>query len=505
MSSFVSFFKDSISCNNWFNEKPRLNPENTDSEDFTSFSSDDSRSLESISERISAEKSLIMASSSLTTENDLKDPGKFLCVTSSGSTFPSRKIFDLQREKATRSRSSDAIVEVAKEGSIDYLQYVRENLSMLVADFIATKPPFNLNDACKLERAIRIVVKKECDSILTSENKEINEIQKEKIESVFQFYRCFDGVTRLHPKIDKDWSQIVEKLFEAAVSLNQLDWAGSLLNGKGLHLSKKQRIFHWEEATKKWNKLLIELFLKARFDIDTPNLDGSTALFRAYFDGDCNKVAFLIQKGANVNMLDERRVSYLLHAAIHKNSAMAQLFIKHGTDATAFLHACITNNRELIEFFLQNGIDINAADEEGLTALYVAIYDSNETLFKQLIERSNIHVNIPLNLEAGQITPFMLALCKATYDGNELAEKMALALLKKNADFRIIPYKFSPAIMIALWHKKEKLAEEIAKRLTAEEIVTICPVYRHTPQTLAMKFGYQSIAKIFNNKIFIEA
>ena len=107
------------------------------------------------------------------------------------------------------------------------------------------------------------------------------------------------------------------------------------------------------------------LVINYEANVNGPDGNGITPLIIAIRYGHFKIVAFLIEKGANVNY--ECRYSYIMKTAL--------------TEASRYGHS------KIAAFLIENGADVNATSEYGITALVNAIEHNNTEIAKLLIEK----------------------------------------------------------------------------------------------------------------------
>jgi ankyrin repeat protein len=118
-------------------------------------------------------------------------------------------------------------------------------------------------------------------------------------------------------------------------------------------------------------------------------------LFEAARNGDTQKVADLIQRGADVNKIEscfvqeypvmEREISPLMLASMKDHTETVELLLQSGADVNArdnsgrtpLIIASYHGRNKVVELLIQNGADINDADNLGSNSLATAYHNSN--------------------------------------------------------------------------------------------------------------------------------
>ncbi|NBW57938.1 ankyrin repeat domain-containing protein, partial [bacterium] len=120
----------------------------------------------------------------------------------------------------------------------------------------------------------------------------------------------------------------------------------------------------------------------------------------------CNQraiVELLLEKGADVNAIDSRSETVLMHAADEKDyQDIVKVLLEKGADVkaidsrsnTALMHAAINDHQESVKFLLDHGAEVNAQDENGWTALVHAAYEGHQESVKLLLKKKGADVNV---------------------------------------------------------------------------------------------------------------
>jgi ankyrin repeat protein len=185
---------------------------------------------------------------------------------------------------------------------------------------------------------------------------------------------------------------------------------------------------------------IVKLLLEKGADVNAVNKDGKTAwmialtdeirtylaekvaetnaLTRAAEGGHLNLVRFLVNRGADVNAVDQSGMTALMHAAERGHFEIVELLVKHRADVnavnkdgkTAWMIACnddistyLAKNVDktnvltraakgghlgLVRFLVQNGADVKAVDNFGMTALMHAAERGHLGVVEFLLEKN---------------------------------------------------------------------------------------------------------------------
>ena len=160
---------------------------------------------------------------------------------------------------------------------------------------------------------------------------------------------------------------IVKLLVEKGADVNVMDGSKVLNEGTSLLVAAKKR-----------DTLLVNYLLKNGADINQRDKYQRTALHKAVSSYELKEediveeqkilqvVKVLVEKGANVNLTDDRNSAALNIAALREHISV-------------------------VEYLLDNGAEINNKGENGNTALSYVVSDGNLELFELLIKRGADH------------------------------------------------------------------------------------------------------------------
>ncbi|KAM4631174.1 protein TANC1-like [Polymixia lowei] len=125
------------------------------------------------------------------------------------------------------------------------------------------------------------------------------------------------------------------------------------------------------------------------------SLWGETALSAAAGRGRLDLCAFLLDRGAGLELPNRKGLVPLLSAVKHGHTQVAELLLKHGADVnvsekqgrTALTVAASDGHLSAVELLLSKGASLSSADQEGLTALGWACLKGQKSVVQLLVER----------------------------------------------------------------------------------------------------------------------
>ena len=151
----------------------------------------------------------------------------------------------------------------------------------------------------------------------------------------------------------------------------------------------------------------VEIVLNEGVDINIPGKSNRTPLLWASLTASGKFIETLIDLGADVNaQRTDDKVASLYLAAYWNNYMAVDILLKHGADvghldiSETTIHACARKGSlSISRLLIDSGFDINLRNNEGQTALYLAVKNKHKYMVKFLLE-SKADVNMKYNENA---------------------------------------------------------------------------------------------------------
>jgi ankyrin repeat protein len=194
-------------------------------------------------------------------------------------------------------------------------------------------------------------------------------------------------------------------------------------------------------AVQKMDRGAIRQLIEKRAEVNTPQVDGTTALHWAAYHDDVELASRLLAAGASVKAANRYGVTPLSLACTNGNVAMIERFLDAGADANASLPggetmlmtAARTGKADAVRALIARGADVHAKEpRRGQTAIMWAAAEGHAAVVEELI-RSGADFRTPLSsgytpllfaVRQGQIAA-VKALLKAGADVNEVVKVAA--------------------------------------------------------------------------------
>ena len=176
---------------------------------------------------------------------------------------------------------------------------------------------------------------------------------------------------------------------------------------------------------------LIRGLIQESADVNTPQVDGMTALLWAVYHDDTDMAGLLVRSGADVNAENRYGVSPLSLASSNGNATIVGLLLDSGADPnesleggeSALMIAARAGSLEAVQALLAEGADPNAQERRGQTALMWAAAEGHTSVVEALI---NAGADVDATLGSG-FTPMFFAVREGHID-------VALRLLEADVD-----------------------------------------------------------------------
>jgi ankyrin repeat protein len=149
------------------------------------------------------------------------------------------------------------------------------------------------------------------------------------------------------------------------------------------------------DAAEKMDRARIRTLLEQRADVNTPQVDGMTALHWAAYKDDLDTTQLLVRAGANVNAANRYGVTPLSLACLNGNSALVEMLLNAGANPnttlpggeTALMTAARVGTLASVKALLSRGADVHGKDERrGQTAMMWAAAEGHAAVVEELIK-----------------------------------------------------------------------------------------------------------------------
>jgi ankyrin repeat protein len=186
------------------------------------------------------------------------------------------------------------------------------------------------------------------------------------------------------------------------------------------------------DAAEKMDRSRIRALLKQRVDVNTPQVDGMTALHWATYQDDLEIATLLVRAGASVKAANRYGVTPLSLACTNGDGGMVEMLLKAGADPdtalpggeTPLMTAARTGALASVKALVSRGASVDSKDERrGQTALMWAAAEGHADVVQALIDAdADFGTRVPSGF-----TPLLFAVREGRID-------VVRVLLKAGAD-----------------------------------------------------------------------
>lgn len=237
------------------------------------------------------------------------------------------------------------------------------------------------------------------------------------------------------------------------------------------------------EAVKSQDSATVRALLKQKVDVNTPDVDGTTALIWAAHQNDFETVKLLLAAGANARAANRYKVTALAEAANAGNGEIIEALLKASADPNAavgegetpLMTASRTGTVSGVKALLARGANVNAKEfYRGETALMFAVSENHADVAGMLIEagadvnaRSTYYDYTFKKVASGgtQAILFRGGLTPLLFAARQGAVESAQVLVAAGADLNLgePEFNFTP-LMMAIYNDHYDLAALLVER-----------------------------------------
>ena len=132
-------------------------------------------------------------------------------------------------------------------------------------------------------------------------------------------------------------------------------------------------------------------------------IDNFSSLFKAVSNGDLRNLQYILLNEFSIQAFKNLSSTLLHRAANNRRSKVLQYLIqqhgayvdgKNAQQLTALHVAARLGDVDSLRVLLENGANINDVDYDNRTPLYFASYDGHLECVKELLQNTNININI---------------------------------------------------------------------------------------------------------------
>jgi ankyrin repeat protein len=236
------------------------------------------------------------------------------------------------------------------------------------------------------------------NKLLTEINKETN--KKERLEKCKYF---LVNINNFHKIINDQLSQINE-LYSIFTNDKMIEFL--MLKESASNFAQREiQTFHLIRnlsskssilvASENGNVSLVNYLLKYYAnELENTDSEGETALFKACLRGHFNIAKLLIEKGANVNVINKYRENILFFCS-PKEVSFLDFLIQKGIEInqqniygqSALIVECRNGRVDAVKYLVERGADVNLKDNYGQSAISIALTNNYMSIVDYLIEK----------------------------------------------------------------------------------------------------------------------
>jgi len=183
------------------------------------------------------------------------------------------------------------------------------------------------------------------------------------------------GYTALHAAIHRDNGPLIKLLLDRGIDPNIPGHKGE--NSLSFALDRQDRLDAILPS-------VIELLVQNDVDPNSPDQNNQTSLFYAVKRSNAPLIQFLLNNGANVNHLDNRRRNVLYYEidSVEPSINIIKLLLDNGADPNNALRIAIIEevDMNIIRLLIEKGANVNYVDTKGENILGLVLYTKPEII-----------------------------------------------------------------------------------------------------------------------------
>jgi ankyrin repeat protein len=283
--------------------------------------------------------------------------------------------------------------------------------------------------------------------------------------------------------------------FWEAIEKNKLDDLKKLINEVGVDARDETGNTALMHASWSGHIETTKFLIEKGANVNAANQDRKTALMHASGNGHIETTKFLIEKGANVDASDVN-------------------------GKTALIEVCMNGNRKMIETLIDNGADVNKFAPSSFTPLMYAIRGGHDEIAQFLIDKgANVDVTLMHSIRAvaadAKITQALIekgANVDVTDENGNTALMLAImggrdeitqVLIKKGANINATNENSNTALMLAIMHGRDEITQVLIEK-GAGESASVDAVNKYGDDALTLANRYNKV-QVFNELLNLGA